>query len=40
MEATEQLLQDTDSRIRAVAAGIDGVVYVATDTALLRLGPR
>jgi glucose/arabinose dehydrogenase len=38
--STERLLEDTDSRIRAVAAGLDGVVYVATDRALLRVGPR
>ena len=38
--STERLLQDTDSPIRAVATGPDGVVYVATDRALLRLGPR
>ncbi len=38
--STERLLQDADSRIRAVAAGPDGLVFVATDRALLRLGPR
>ena len=38
--STERLLQDTNSPIRAVATGPNGVVLVATDRALLRLGPR
>ncbi len=38
--STERLLEDANSPIRAVATGPDGVVLVATDRALLRLGPR
>jgi glucose/arabinose dehydrogenase len=37
--STERLLQDANSPIRAVATGADGLVFVATDRALLRLGP-
>jgi glucose/arabinose dehydrogenase len=36
----ERLLDDDGRRVRAVAIGADGLVYVATDRALLRLGPR
>jgi aldose sugar dehydrogenase len=36
----ERLLDDTGDRVRAVAVGGEGLVYVATDRALLRLGPR
>jgi glucose/arabinose dehydrogenase len=36
----ERLLEDIGTRIRAVAAAADGLVYVATDRAVLRLGPR
>jgi len=38
--SAERLLQDVDSPIRAVSVSADGVVYVATDRAVLRLGPR
>ena len=37
--SSERLLHDADSRIRAVATGPAGLVFVATDRALLRLGP-
>ena len=37
--SSERLLDDTESRIRAVATGPAGLVFVATDRALLRLGP-
>ena len=37
---TERLLQDVGSPIRAVSVAPDGLVYVATDRTLLRLGPR
>ena len=36
----ERLLEDIGVPIRAVAAAADGLVYVATDRAVLRLGPR
>jgi len=36
----ERLLQDAGAPIRAVAVAADGLVYVATDRAVLRLGPR
>ncbi len=36
----ERLLEDVGARIRAVAVAGDGLVYVATDRAVLRLGPR
>jgi glucose/arabinose dehydrogenase len=38
--ASERLLEDAGAPIRAVAAGADGSVHVATDRAVLRLGPR
>jgi glucose/arabinose dehydrogenase len=38
--STERLLQDLNTPIRAVATGADGVVLVATDRALMWLGPR
>ena len=38
--SAERLLQDAGARIRAVAAAADGLVYVATDRTVLRLGPR
>jgi glucose/arabinose dehydrogenase len=38
--STERLLEDINSPIRAVATGPDGVVLVATDRALMWLGPR
>jgi glucose/arabinose dehydrogenase len=38
--SNERLLEDAGSRIRSVAAGADGTVYVATDQAVLRIGPR
>jgi glucose/arabinose dehydrogenase len=36
----ERLLDDAGTRVRAVSTGSDGLLYVATDHALLRLGPR
>ena len=38
--SSERLLQDVAGPIRTVAVAPDGVVYVATDYAMLRLGPR
>jgi glucose/arabinose dehydrogenase len=38
--SSERLLQDLDSPIRAVSVTGDGTLYVATDQAVLRLGPR
>ena len=38
--SSERLLEDLDSPIRAVSVTSDGTLYVATDQALLRLGPR
>jgi glucose/arabinose dehydrogenase len=38
--SSERLLQDLDSPIRAVSVTADGTLYVATDQAVLRLGPR
>ena len=38
--SSERLLQDLDSPIRAVSVTSDGTLYVATDQAVLRLGPR
>jgi glucose/arabinose dehydrogenase len=38
--ATERLLQNIESPIRAVAASSEGTIYAATDTKLLRIGPR
>ena len=38
--SSERLLQDAAGPIRTVAVAPDGVVYVATDHAMLRLGPR
>jgi glucose/arabinose dehydrogenase len=38
--SSERLLQDVAGPIRAVAVAPDGVVYVATERAMLRLGPR
>ena len=40
LASTERLLQDVGSPIRAVSVAPDGLVYVATDRSLLRLGPR
>jgi glucose/arabinose dehydrogenase len=37
--STERLLHDAARPIRAVASGAGGLVYVATDRAILRLGP-
>jgi len=37
---SERLLQDVGSRIRAVATTNDGMVYVATESSVLRIGPR
>jgi glucose/arabinose dehydrogenase len=36
----ERLLQDAGAPIRAVSVAADGLVYVATDRTVLRLGPR
>jgi glucose/arabinose dehydrogenase len=36
----ERLLQDLGSRIRTVATTNEGMVYLATETSVLRLGPR
>ena len=38
--SSERLLENTGSRVRAVAVGGDGLVYVATDHGVRRLGPR
>jgi len=38
--SSERLLEDAGQRVRAVAVGGDGLLYVATDHAVLRLGPR
>jgi glucose/arabinose dehydrogenase len=38
--SSERLLEDGGNRIRAVSVAADGLVYVATDRAVLRLGPR
>jgi glucose/arabinose dehydrogenase len=38
--SSERLLQDLDAPIRAVTVTSDGTLYVATDQAVLRLGPR
>jgi aldose sugar dehydrogenase len=36
----ERLLEDVGARLRAVTVAADGLIYVATDRAVLRLGPR
>ena len=36
----ERLLSDLGSRIRAVSSAADGMVYIATERSVLRLGPR
>jgi glucose/arabinose dehydrogenase len=38
--SSERLLQDVAGPIRTVSVAPDGVVYVGTDRAVLRLGPR
>jgi glucose/arabinose dehydrogenase len=38
--SSERLLEDAASPIRAVSVSAEGVVYVATDRTVLRLGPR
>jgi len=38
--STERLLEDVGSRVRAVAVTADGLLYMAIDHSLLRLGPR
>jgi aldose sugar dehydrogenase len=38
--STERLLDNAGNRVRAVTTGSDGLLYVATEHSLLRLGPR
>jgi len=38
--SAERLMQDSGERFRVVTVGVDGAVYVATERALLRLGPQ
>jgi glucose/arabinose dehydrogenase len=38
--AAERLLQDQNAAMRAVATSTDGLIYVATERALLRVGPK
>jgi aldose sugar dehydrogenase len=37
---SERLMQDSSRPIRAVATSADGTIFVATDRALIRFGPR
>jgi glucose/arabinose dehydrogenase len=38
--ATERLFQELESTVTVVSAGPDGAIYLGTDRALLRIGPR
>jgi glucose/arabinose dehydrogenase len=38
--SAERLLQDLGGPVRAVATSTDGTIYAATDSSVLRLGPR